>query len=128
MDMGQPRILVVDDNQDVRESLGDLLDAAGFRVTCVEGGKSALAYLRERGGAEATDAILLDFALEDMTGTEFLAERAAQPELARIPVVLVTADSHAAQVAAQEGCECLLKPLEMDDLMASLERQLGALG
>ncbi len=120
------RILVVDDNKDVRESLGDLLDAAGFRVTCADGGRSALAYLREEGGASATDAILLDYAMGDMSGAEFLAERATQPALAAIPVVLVTADGRAPQAAAASGCDCLRKPLEMDDLVASIERHVHA--
>jgi CheY-like chemotaxis protein len=121
-------LLVIDDNEEVRESLGDLLDAAGFQVTRAEGGRSALAYLRDRGGAEHTDAILLDFDMGDMTGTEFLAQRAAQPALARIPVVFITTDARAPQAAAESGCDYLRKPFEMDDLVASIERQLGAHG
>src|SRR5262249_8836250 len=101
--------------------------AAGFEVIYADGGASALAYLGERGAAGAIDAILLDFDLGDMTGMELLAAKAAQPALAHIPVVFVTADSRAPAVAAASGCDCLGKPLEMDDLMAVLERQVSRL-
>jgi CheY-like chemotaxis protein len=121
-------VLVVDDHQDVRDSLGDLLEAAGFDVARADGGRSALDYLRERGGAEAADVILLDFAMGDMTGVDFLAAKASNPALERIPVVFVTADCRAPAAAAASGCDCLGKPLEMDDLMAAIERRMRRAG
>jgi CheY-like chemotaxis protein len=117
------RILVVDDHPGVRESLLDLLEAMGFEVACAPGGRSALDYLRDHGGPDAADVILLDYAMGDMTGVDFLAAKASQPALAPIPVVFVTADGRAPAVAAAAGHDCLGKPLEMDDLVAAIERQ-----
>ena len=117
------RILIVDDHNDVRESLGDLLVAAGFEVARAEAGQRALDYLLAQDGTEAPDAILLDFSMGDMTGTDFLAMKAAWPALAHIPVILVSGDCRAAAAAAAAACECLGKPLDLDDLLAALERQ-----
>jgi CheY-like chemotaxis protein len=122
------KVLLVDDNVDVRESLRDLLEAAGFEVAVVDGGASALDYLQQRGGAGAPDVILLDFAMPGMTGAELQATLARRPALARIPVVFVTADTHAPATAAASDCVCLGKPLDLDDLLAALDRQMRAPG
>ncbi len=118
----RPRVLLVDDNLGVRESLGDLLDAAGFDVRCADGGRTALAYLHAQGGADAADVILLDFAMTDMSGEDFLAEKARAPDLAAIPVVLLTGDGRASAFAAATGHDCLGNPTDMDDLLAALDR------
>jgi CheY-like chemotaxis protein len=117
------RVLVVDDNPDVRDSLVDLLEAAGFDAAYADGGQAALDYLRANGGTEAADVILLDYVMGDMTGAEFLAAKASDPDLAPIPVVFVTGDRRARAAAAAWGHDCLVKPLEIDDLMAVIARQ-----
>jgi CheY-like chemotaxis protein len=117
------RVLVVDDNRDVRESVGDLLDAAGFEVECADGGRTALAYLHDHGGPDAVDVILLDYALGDMTAVDFLAKKAREPALAPIPIVFLTGDGRASSFAAASGHDCLGKPTEVDDLLAALDRQ-----
>ncbi len=120
------RVLLVDDNEGVRESLGALLEAAGYDVDAVEDGGGALDYLAARGVAGAPDVILLDYAMPGMTGAEFLAVRAGRPALARIPVVLVTADTRARAAGDASNCVCLGKPLDLDDLIGALELQMGA--
>jgi CheY-like chemotaxis protein len=117
------KILVVDDNPEVRDSLVDLLDAAGFDVACADGGQAALDHLREHGGPQAADVILLDYAMGDMTGTDFVAAKASDPELASIPVVFVTGDGRARAAAAAWGHDCMVKPLEIDDLVAVISRR-----
>jgi CheY-like chemotaxis protein len=117
------RVLVVDDISEVRDSLVDLLEAAGFEVACADGGSTALHYLADHRGAEAADVILLDYALGDMTGAEFLATKASRPELAPIPIVFVTGDAKARAAATAWGHDCLGKPLAVDDLLAAIERQ-----
>src|SRR5215218_9697937 len=81
------RILVVEDNPDLRELLSDAMSDAGYDVSEVSNGAEALACAE----AWLPDAILLDLMLPVMDGAEFLRARQERPFLARIPVMVLTA-------------------------------------
>jgi two-component system, OmpR family, phosphate regulon response regulator PhoB len=81
-----PRVLVVDDEKDLRSLLQYNLEQAGFAVTTAEDGKSALERVREA----QPDLVLLDVLLPDMPGTEVLkALRRTYPR--SLPVLMLTA-------------------------------------
>jgi CheY-like chemotaxis protein len=82
-------VLVVDDDTDLRESLGDVLRAEGYAVTLAANGREALALLP---GLERPCAVLLDLAMPIMNGTEFYRTMSAMPALADIPVAILTCD------------------------------------
>lgn len=86
------RVLVVDDEEDIREALGNVLVDAGHEVVPAANGEDALAYLL---GAAATlpDVILLDLRMPVMDGITFLASLRRLPETRKrdIPVVVMTA-------------------------------------
>ncbi len=82
----QAPVLIVEDDSAARELLARKLGAAGFRVTEAADGQQALALL----AADGACLIVLDLAMPVMNGVEFLTELNAQPELAEIPVVVVT--------------------------------------
>ena len=82
-------VLVVDDDTDLRESLGDVLRGEGYSVTLAANGREALALLP---GLERPCAVLLDLAMPGMNGTEFYRTMRAMPALANIPVAILTCD------------------------------------
>ena len=81
-------VLVVDDDQDLRDALRQLLEEEGYRVICAEHGQAALAHLR---GGLTPDAILLDLWMPVMDGWQLRRELELDPALSRIPIVLLTA-------------------------------------
>src|SRR5262245_30059499 len=90
------RVLVVEDNGGARDSLVMLLQAEGFEAEGVENGREALHVLR--GGYDAC-LILLDLMMPIMDGWAFRVEQRHDPELADIPVAVLTATVNPAQEA-----------------------------
>ena len=117
-------VLVVDDDDDIRESLSMILDAEGFRPATASDGGEALAWLRAHA---PPCAILLDLMMPGMSGQEFRARQLDDPSLARIPTVIVSAGDNVSRVAADIGADAYLrKPLDVDRLLAVLRARCGA--
>jgi CheY-like chemotaxis protein len=83
-------LLVVDDDDELRESLIELLELEGFASRGVRDGREALEFLR---GHDPPCLIVLDLMMPVMSGQEFRAEQLRDPALAAIPVVVLTASS-----------------------------------
>ncbi|HEY3109037.1 MAG TPA: response regulator, partial [Chloroflexota bacterium] len=81
-------ILVVEDDDDIRDSLTTLLIVSGFRVLSARNGREALAVLNE---CERPAVILLDLMMPEMDGWSFRAAQLRDPETAEIPVIVLTA-------------------------------------
>jgi CheY-like chemotaxis protein len=112
------RILVVDDDEGIRDALGSLLEGEGYEVVCVENGRAALEYLSCAG---RPCLILLDLMMPVMDGWTFMAARTAHPELASIPVVVITAAGEQRE-GALEGAPVLRKPLRLERLLGTIEQ------
>ncbi len=117
--MTAPRvILVVDDDTDLRETLGELLTNEGYGTHLCENGRAALEFLRQGGRPEL---ILLDLMMPEMNGWQFREEQLKDAALREIPVVVMTAsrgfDGHA--IAAEE---ILYKPVGLGELIDAVER------
>jgi CheY-like chemotaxis protein len=108
------RLLIVEDDPDIRESLGELLAAEGFVVSVAENGRSALDHLV--ACEVLPQVILLDLAMPVMTGEEFRVAQLADERLAAIPIDL-TQTGERLQAAA-----VLPKPLGIDPLVQSLRK------
>lgn len=109
-------ILVVEDDQDVRESTAMILEAAGYRVVVAAHGEEALHRLRS---SRPCCLILLDLYMPVMNGWAFRAEQLRDATLASIPVVVVSADGAVAQRAADLGAAGYVgKPIDFDRLLA----------
>jgi len=110
------RVLVVDDDDQVRTLLRDTLELLGYAVTEADGGAQALRLLE----GERPDVMLLDFAMPQMNGAQ-VADRARRlwPDL---PIVFASghADSAAITAALGEGATVLRKPFDMDALARTL--------
>jgi CheY-like chemotaxis protein len=91
VERGRPQVLVVEDDDDLRGLVGDLLRDEEFTVVEAPNGRAALDYLL--GTATAPSLILLDLNMPVMTGREMLAALRADARLAAIPVLLVTSET-----------------------------------
>ena len=118
---GAGTVLLVEDDEDIRASVGDILREEGFGVVTAVDGDDALRYLR--AAAEPPRLILLDLMMPVMDGWAFRAAQLADERLAKIPVVILSAatdvDRHAAQLRVEDF---LVKPLEVPRLLDAVER------
>ena len=120
------RLLVVDDNVDAAETLGELLRMNGYEVSVASDGTSAIRAVQQ----EAPRAVLLDIGLPDIDGYEAARRIRAQRELPHQPVLIAVTgwgqqgDRDAARAAGFDAH--LTKPVAPDTLMALLEERLGA--
>lgn len=116
-------ILVVDDDRDIRETLGEILAQEGYRVELAENGVRALEIMRRNSPA----LVLLDLMMPIMSGWEVLEEAETDERLARIPVVVVSAmPAPLAPAEARGGVKASLhKPLKLDQLLDLVHRLAG---
>lgn len=116
------RILVVDDDPDIRQVLLDRMSAYGYAVETAIDGREALDALR-RG---RFDGMLLDMRMPQVDGIEVLRQaRLQRPDM---PVVMVSALSAKEQVAratAQGACAYLIKPFDAMQLKHTVELCFG---
>jgi CheY-like chemotaxis protein len=115
-------ILVVDDNEDLRETVSEILTLAGYVAVTADSGRAALARLAEQ---PLPDLILLDLMMPEMDGWTFRALQKRDAAIGAIPVVIVTASRHF-DAAALDPAEVLLKPFAGRDLLATVGRVIAA--
>lgn len=119
-DPSRPRLLLVEDDRALQESLCELLEDSGFQVVCADNGRQALDYLQD---GPRPCVVLLDLMMPVMNGWEFREEQVRDAKLSDIPVVVLSADGRAEMKARMLGAEgWLRKPIEMNQLFGMLER------
>jgi len=110
------RILLVEDSSDLREAMGAVLTTEGYEVDIARDGDEALSRLR---AGPRPCMILLDLFMPVMDGRQFRAEQRSDPALARIPVIVVSADDKLAEAARTLGvAHWLTKPVDLNALLA----------
>jgi len=88
----RPRaVLVVDDDEDIRDVIREVLEPEGYLTILTGDGEEALACLRD--GSIRVGLILLDLLMPTMDGWEFQRRRQREPDIEAIPLVVVTAHS-----------------------------------
>jgi CheY-like chemotaxis protein len=117
-------VLVVEDDPDIRATLCEALEDHGYTPAAACNGVEALAYLR--GNNERPCLILLDLMMPVMDGQAFRAEQRADPALASIPVVVVSAYRDVHRYEQELAAECLAKPVRLDTLLATARRHCHA--
>jgi CheY-like chemotaxis protein len=111
-----PDVLVIDDDEDVRWALLELLQLLGFEAVGASNGAQGLCLAIDR----KPQVILLDLRMPVMDGWQFLEYRRSSNELLRIPVVVITAETM--DVAMGPDVQVLLrKPVGEDELRAALD-------
>lgn len=117
------QILVVDDVVENRKVMSTILQSYGYAVRVAEDGLQAIRIVQ----SEPPDLILLDILMPDIDGYEVCRQLKADPALASIPVVFVSAlDETLDKVRAFEvgGADYIVKPYEAEEILARIETQL----
>lgn len=117
-------ILIIEDDEAIRDSLKDLLESEGFEVSTAGNGQQGLERLRE---ASDQCLILLDLFMPVMDGEQFLAERDREMpnEVAQNPVVIVSAappDSDVVTGLRNRVSGFVRKPIDLDALLSVVQR------
>jgi two-component system response regulator MprA len=115
------RILVVEDDDDIREVMQEALSSEGFQVDVATDGLDALGKLD--GGGRHPLLILLDMMMPKMDGETFLRTLRGMPAHAEAPVVVISGNAAARETASNlHAAACLVKPFELDDLLGVVRR------
>ena len=114
-DVGPGRVLVVDDDDDVREVFKSILMLAGFDVVEASGGAEGLKLLRSD---RSIRLVLLDLTMPEMDGWRFRHEQQSDPRLSRVPTVVVSGEPLAHIVDEElRAADYLSKPVGRDHLI-----------
>ncbi len=124
----RPRISVINDNPQFLELMSAILDEdAGYEVTLFNGEATTIAEL----AASAPDLIVVDLLLGGASGWEIVALSRADGRLARVPIIICSADVLALRDRESElkeigGLHVLAKPFGIDEITGLVERLIGA--
>jgi signal transduction histidine kinase/CheY-like chemotaxis protein len=118
----EPLILIVDDDTTVRELVLRHLERAGFAAVAARGGQEGLRLVRELRPA----AVTLDIMMPDLDGWTVLAAIKGDPELAGIPVVLMSIVDQKNRGYALGAADYLVKPVDRAKLVETLRNICGA--
>jgi DNA-binding response OmpR family regulator len=115
------KVVVVEDDPELRELETFLLDAEGYQAIGVPDGETAAAVVK----AEAADLVLLDLMLPRKDGNAVLVDLAADPATAGAPVVVISAYLHQLRATSQVK-RVLAKPFDINELLEAVETVLAA--
>jgi CheY-like chemotaxis protein len=109
-------VLVVDDDPNIRRMIIAALKRDGYSFLEAPNGRDALDLMRE----SHPDVVVLDLMMPVLSGWDVLRERMSDPELRRIPVIIVSAnrDPEVAHAVSQGICAFLPKPFDIGALSA----------
>jgi len=118
---GASTVLVVDDDKNVCDMISASLAGQGYETVLAGNGKEALAYLRS--SSRQPGLILLDLMMPEMTGWEFRRIQESDPELAAIPVAIITGLEEVEGKAMAIGAvDVLHKPSRVETLTSLVSR------
>src|SRR5712691_6333285 len=116
-------ILVVDDNEDMRLLLGQLLEKAGYRALFAGDGRTALIQAQ----LYHPQLILMDLSLPDMSGWDAVEQLRQMSEFARTPIIAVTAHVSSVEMERAKAVGCSVhigKPFDTAVLLRTIARLL----
>ena len=117
-------LMIVDDDDDLRDALADVMIAQGYEVAAFADARTALTALEE---GLTPFVILLDLMMPGMSGWDFRTAQLENPAMALIPVVVVTAAGNLSDGAGTlSSVEVLYKPFALDILLPTVARYASA--
>jgi len=124
MSTNQKTVMIIEDETDAAELFGEMMRVNGFRVIKMFSSTPAIPMIAQ----EKPDVILLDIMMPDISGLEVLRFMQREPELAKIPVIVVSAKSMPSDI--KSGLEAgaaiyLTKPVGFQDLKQAVEKVLS---
>jgi len=115
-----PQVLVVEDDAALREALSEVLADEGYDLLSARDGLEAVNCLKK---GNRPDVILLDLSMPVVNGWEFRMFQKRDPDLAQIPVILITAGGYTREeVAWLEPSALLPKPLDLPYLLSAVRK------
>jgi two-component system OmpR family response regulator len=111
-------ILVVDDNDDVRDVIVEILRGYGYRVSWAVDGASMREFLQ---GSDSVDAVILDALMPGESGTTL----AAHAKALGLPLVMISGSLDTLDLAAQNNLQVLKKPFRARELLDALVRAMA---
>ncbi|MCR4403899.1 MAG: response regulator [Candidatus Acetothermia bacterium] len=128
----RPKILVIDDDPDFVEATRVVLESGGYQVLAAYDGKAGLAKVR----ADRPDLVILDIIMPEEDGFKVCEALKADPELSKIPVIVLTSLSErwsevtlsVTQGLKLEAEDYIDKPVEPEELLRRVEKRLKAQG
>ncbi len=119
----KPVVLLVEDDDDLRNAVADVLHEEGYELAHARHGEEALAMLRRRRGF---CVILLDMRMPVMGGMEFLRAQMRDSKISSIPVVAFSADARDREEALALGISgSLSKPVDILQLLEAVASLCG---
>ncbi|RLB55881.1 MAG: response regulator [Deltaproteobacteria bacterium] len=114
------KVLVVDDEADVRKFISVVLEQAGHEVITAADGRQALEVTRQ----QHPDLVILDLQMPEATGTDFYRKLARDKELGQVPIIVVSglAGRH---LAVREPVAVFDKPIDPDEFLEAVNKALG---
>ena len=123
--MARPRILIIEDDPDIAESLSYNLERDGLKSRIAETGERGLTAALDSEGPPAL--VILDLMLPGMSGTEICRRLRREPSTKRVPIIMLTArTSEADRVAGLDlgADDYITKPFSVRELMARVRAVL----
>ncbi|MFH0791491.1 MAG: response regulator [Candidatus Omnitrophota bacterium] len=119
MEVKKIKLLVIDDEVDIRESLARIIERYGYSVLTAQNGEEGLKVINEQD----IDIVLCDIAMPKMDGIEFLKN--VRKITLKTEVIIITGEStvdRCAEAIKQNTFGYLLKPLKTEDLLDNIRR------
>ena len=114
-------VLVVDDEFDLSETLRSILESEGYQTSVCANGKEALTSLE----AAKPDLVLMDVMMPVLSGFEVLHSMRTMPELAGVPVILMSSVPPSVKREDYRWQAFLRKPFTLDTLIKTVEGLIG---
>ena len=122
--MEKAKVLIVEDCDDAREMMAELLRFAGYRVEEARNGLEAYQLLS--GSEEQPGVVLLDLMMPVMSGPELVEALAADPRLASLPIVVVSAAIESISTGSVK--RALRKPVSLELLLEVVDECVATNG
>jgi CheY-like chemotaxis protein len=114
-------VLVVEDDDEVRDSYVTVLEQEGYAVHVARDGAEGLLA----ASTHRPDVILLDLMMPEMDGFTFRLRQQQAPDIAAVPIVVVTAYGSASMAVGMGAAGFVLKPPSVNDLVRAIDRAVA---
>lgn len=112
------KILVVDDELDLAESIASILESEGYLVRVVAGGTAALEIMQK----EHIDLLILDVMMPIVKGSDVIEKMKSDMKLAAIPILLMSASKEPTPTGIMSWDHFLRKPFDINELVTSVQK------
>ena len=116
------RVMIVDDDPDIRLSVKQILENSGYKVYSFENGRECMRALNE--SKKRPSLIILDIMMPEMSGWEIHRQLDSNPNLCEIPIVFLTGRTNetAKEMYNRYGTEYIKKPFNIKDFKDCINR------